>query len=186
MVKKKLLASIKPVNTIYVRKAMVSGQGLSRGRLHFGNRHIPCVLGRSGIVTGKKEGDGATPRGEYEILGCFYRQDRIGRPVTRLAMSRIQKDDGWCDQPDHGQYNRQVKLPFAGRHERLWRDDRLYDTVLILDYNFRYRIKGRGSAIFFHISSADGQATEGCIAIAPDDMRKLLPMLRPGIRMIIG
>jgi L,D-peptidoglycan transpeptidase YkuD (ErfK/YbiS/YcfS/YnhG family) len=175
-----------PVAVIYVRKALLPGEGQCwRGRLHIGGRHIPCILGRSGIQTRKREGDGATPKGVWEILGGFFRMDRVKRSPVRLPMSRISRDDGWCDTPDHRQYNRQVKLPFSASHERLWREDQLYDTVLVLDYNFSHRIRNKGSAIFFHIASADQKPTEGCIAISAAEMRKILPLLRQGMRLVV-
>ena len=175
------------ITALYVRKAFLPGEGLCwRGRLHIGGRHIPCILGRSGIKPRKREGDGATPKGAWAILGGFFRADRVNRVLSSLPMSRISKNDGWCDEPGHRLYNRQVKLPFGASHERLWRDDQLYDTVLVLDYNFSRRSRGKGSAIFFHIASTNHKPTEGCVAISAADMRKILPLLRRGMRLVVS
>ncbi len=174
------------ITALFVRKALLPDTGQCwRGRLHIGGRHIPCILGRSGTRIRKREGDGTTPIGAWAILGGFFRADRVKRALSSLPMSQISQDDGWCDEPDHRQYNRQVRLPFAGSHERLWRDDQLYDTLLVLDYNLSLRSRGKGSAIFFHIASADQKPTEGCVAISAADMRKILPLLRQGTRLIV-
>ncbi|EAU39708.1 hypothetical protein FP2506_13274 [Fulvimarina pelagi HTCC2506] len=65
------------------------------------------------------------------------------------------------------------------------RGDRLYDFVVILDWNFRSRARHRGSAIFFHIAKPDYPPTEGCIAVAPKDMMKIGPLLRSGRRLVV-
>ena len=67
-----------------------------------------------------------------------------------------------------------MRLPYAGRHERLWRADRLYDVIVVLDYNLAHPRKGAGSAIFLHIAGPGFPPTEGCIAVSPEAMRRLL------------
>ena len=104
----------------------------------------------------------------------LYRADRIARPVTHLPVCPIRPDDGWCDDPGHTRYNSPVRLPFAASHERLWRDDHLYDLVVILDHNQSPRIRGRGSAVFFHLAGPGYAPTAGCIAVRLSDMRRLL------------
>ena len=63
----------------------------------------------------------------------------------------MRRNDGWCEDPRHGRYNCPIRLPSSAGHETMWRDDRLYDIVGVLDWNFRPRIRGRGSAIFLHL-----------------------------------
>jgi L,D-peptidoglycan transpeptidase YkuD (ErfK/YbiS/YcfS/YnhG family) len=46
-----------------------------------------------------------------------------------------------------------------------------------MDYNIRPAIRGRGSAIFFHLATDDLGPTAGCVALRPADMRRLLPRL---------
>lgn len=169
------------------RSFIVPGRaGRSVGRLHIGNRIFPCVLGHGGIVARKREGDGATPRGSLIFVSGYFRQDRIGRIKTSLPMAALRSKDGWCDDVLHRSYNRKVALPFEGRHECMWRNDRLYDVVIVLDYNISPRVRGFGSAIFFHVCSPDSLPTEGCIAVRPDDLRKILPFVRPGTRISVG
>ncbi len=50
------------------------------------------------------------------------------------------------------------------------RRDRLYDVVIVLDYNITCHLGQGGSAIFFHIAKPGYPPTEGCVAISPRDM----------------
>ncbi|MEX3011776.1 L,D-transpeptidase [Hoeflea sp. TYP-13] len=139
-----------------------------------------AFLGRSGCTAFKAEGDGATPLARMRIAYGFYRADRVSLPQTRLPMIPVRADMGWCDAPDHPSYNRPVRLPFGASHEVLMRNDRLYDICLVLDWNISERRRHRGSAIFMHLTHPEGKPTEGCIAVSPSAMRRLLPLLRKG------
>lgn len=161
---------------LIVRRA--PGRHRHLGLLQAGQRVFPCLLGESGITVIKREGDRATPAGRLRILGGYFRRDRMMRLATTMVMHDAATDDGWCDDPAAPQYNRPVRLPFNMSHEFMRREDRLYDICLVLDWNFRPRIRGRGSAIFLHQTSADGKPTLGCIAVEPNLMRKLLKRLR--------
>jgi L,D-peptidoglycan transpeptidase YkuD (ErfK/YbiS/YcfS/YnhG family) len=147
---------------------------------------VPCALGRGGIVRVKREGDGATPAGRLPLRRIWYRADRVARPVTGLPTRAIRPDDGWCDAPGDRNYNRPVVIPYGASHERMWRDDGLYDIVIELGWNDRPRIRGRGSAIFLHIARPDYAPTEGCVALAREHMMRLLPSLRPRSTLVIG
>ena len=146
---------------------------------------IQCALGRSGITTSKREGDGATPSGRYHILFGYWRKDRESLRPCGIPLAKITPNLGWCDAPDDHNYNRAVTLPFTASHEKMWRKDPLYDWCLVLDQNYSTRMRNRGSAIFFHLATPDYQPTEGCIAIGKKDMRWLLPHIGPGTQMII-
>ncbi|MAW88959.1 MAG: hypothetical protein CMJ42_20775 [Phyllobacteriaceae bacterium] len=151
-----------------------------RGLIRAGNRTIPCALGRSGISAFKREGDGATPLAAMKLLSGYVRADRSMQRHAGVALRVIRADDGWCDAPAHGAYNRPVRLPFPASHETMMRADRLYDHCLVLDWNIAARRRFRGSAIFLHVAKPGFAPTEGCIAVAPGVMRLLLPHLRRG------
>ena len=68
----------------------------------------------------------------------------------------------------------------------MWREDRLYDLGLVVDYNQRRPLKGRGSAIFVHVMAPGGTPTAGCIALQPGDLGRLLPRLSRRCRILIG
>lgn len=157
-----------------------------RGTLAAGGRLIPCALGRSGITTGKREGDGATPAGLWPLRRVLFRPDRMARPVTRLPIVPLAPDDGWCDAPDDPCYNRPVKLPYRASAEALWRDDHLYDLIVVLGYNDDPPVAGRGSAIFLHLSTDDHGPTAGCLAVRKSDMLRLLPCLGPATAVQIA
>ncbi len=151
-----------------------------RGLLAAGPFTAACALGRSGIRADKREGDGATPAGRFALVHVFYRGDRLPRPATRLSVSPLRPDLGWCDDPGDRRYNRPVRLPCPAGHERLWRDDRLYDVVVVLDYNLAHPRRGAGSAIFLHIAAPAFAPTAGCLAVTPATMRRLLALAGPG------
>lgn len=158
----------------------------TRGILTGAGLTLPCALGRSGITRMKREGDGATPIGRFALLHGYRRNDR-GLPVAApFSLAPIRPDDGWCDDVGDGRYNRSVRLPFAGSHEVMRREDGLYDIVIVLDANVRRRSIGRGSAIFFHCARPGFEPTAGCVALAPADMRRLLPRLGRRTVMVIG
>ena len=145
-----------------------------RGVLTYGSLTFPCVLGRSGRRAGKREGDGATPLGTFALRRAFYRPDLLMRPRTRLPVSPLRPFDGWCDAPQDRNYNRPVQHPYPASAEHMWRKDGLYDLVVVMSYNDRPRISGRGSAVFMHVASAGLKPTEGCIALARPHLLRLL------------
>jgi L,D-peptidoglycan transpeptidase YkuD (ErfK/YbiS/YcfS/YnhG family) len=150
---------------------------LWRGRIH------PCAIGRGGITANKREGDGATPRGVLRITGCLYRADRMARPNPWAVP--IGPGDLWSDDPAAPDYNHAVRAPYPHSHERLRRADRLYDLVLLTDWNWPGARPGAGSAIFIHRWRKPRHPTEGCIALRPDHLRRLAARLRPGDRVVV-
>jgi L,D-peptidoglycan transpeptidase YkuD (ErfK/YbiS/YcfS/YnhG family) len=114
------------------------------------------------------------------------RRDRLRFVTAALPSKFILPDDGWCEVPADRNYNRPVRLPYAASHERLWRDDNLYDVIVVLDHNQVPRRRYGGSAIFFHLMAPDGRPTQGCVAVSQASMRKILALCGPHTRLIIG
>lgn len=164
-------------------------RGLSRartqGKLHVGFVQFPCALGRGGRGPKNGEGDGVTPSGRWRLRQIFFRPDRLRRPRTALPVSPLSPRLGWCDAPGDVNYNRLVVLPYPASHEKLWRNDGLYDLVAVLGYNDAPRSQGRGSAIFLHLAHPDYRPTEGCVAISREHMLMLLARLGPGDELLI-
>lgn len=146
----------------------------SKGLLNAGGIVFPCALGRGGISSLKREGDGATPIGRMRILSGYFRKDHFSPKNTQLAMTPIDPTLGWCEVPDDRNYNRPVRLPYAASHEHMLRDDRLYDVCIVLDWNISPRRRGRGSAIFFHLARPGFSPTQGCVAVTAKVMARLL------------
>ena len=151
------------------------------GMLHHAGQRFRAALGRGGIRVDKMEGDGATPAGLLPLRRVLYRADRLARPRSTLPIVPLAPHDGWCDDPDDAAYNRAVRLPYAGRHECLWRSDEVYDLVGVLGWNDAPVAKQRGSAIFLHLARPDYAPTEGCVALARPD---LLAVLAAGLTEI--
>lgn len=163
----------------------VVGSGACVGTISWNGRKADCTLGRGGIRRDKREGDGATPAGQFLLRRVMWRADRLPAPATRLPCAPLDPADGWCDWPEDPLYNRQVRLPYPARHERMWRDDPLYDIVLVIGHNDDPVIPGAGSAIFVHLARADRGPTEGCVGLARDDLIALLAASLPGDALAI-
>ena len=144
-----------------------------------------CAVGRGGLGIKQREGDGITPVGAWPLRHGFYRADRIAKPVMHLPLTPIAPGDAWCDIPGDPNYNRLVHLPEASREERLWREDGLYDLLAVVGFNDDPVVPGKGSAIFIHLARASFGSTEGCVAMALDDLREALVQFEPGDRLII-
>lgn len=151
------------------------------GWLEFpGGRRVAAVIGRSGLIAAadKREGDGATPVGIWPLRRVWWRADRLAMPPeTKLPLRMIQQDDGWCDAPSDGAYNRPVRLPYPASAEHMWRDDGLYDVVVELGHNDDPPVPGLGSAIFLHVALPNKPVTQGCVALPLAELLALLAML---------
>ena len=144
------------------------------GRLVLGGLVFRAALGRAGVTDDKREGDGATPAGQLPLRRAFYRADRVSRPDCNVPVEPIALTDGWCDDPSSPDYNRMVRLPHDGGSEELWRQDGLYDLIGVLGWNDAPVRRERGSAIFLHVARPDYAPTEGCVALALGDLKRVL------------
>ncbi len=155
------------------------------GMLTLGGWQARAVLGAGGIRIRKQEGDGATPAGVLPLRRVLYRADRLPRPRAAVPVSPLAPQDGWCDDPTNSAYNRPVRLPYAARHEALWRTDAVYDVIGVLGWNDAPPVRGPGtapgSAIFLHLARPDRAPTAGCIAL---DRADLIALLAAGLTEI--
>jgi L,D-peptidoglycan transpeptidase YkuD (ErfK/YbiS/YcfS/YnhG family) len=156
------------------------------GRLSWPTGEARAVCGRSGVRADKREGDGASPAGTFALIEGFYRADRVAPPPTDLPLRALRPEDGWVDEPLDPNYNRLVTLPYPASHEEMWRDDGLYDLVVLIGYNTDPPVPGRGSAIFLHVAGPDFAPTAGCIAVAREILGPLLGLLGPGSTITIA
>ena len=140
------------------------------GLLKYKNLKFRCALGKAGIGKKKKEGDCVTPKGKYKIIKVFYRADRIKRIKSNFRLYKIKKNMGWCDDPLSKNYNKLIKLPSKFGHEKLYRKDKLYDLILVLNYNLKPILKNKGSAIFIHITNKNYKETKGCVGLKKRDL----------------
>lgn len=159
--------------------------GSHNGILQAGNQTLRCALGRSGIANRRREGSGATPVGVWPLRQVYYRPDRLARPICGLKVTALGPGMGWCDAPEDAAYNRPISLPFRARAEHLWRQDGVYDLIIVPGINDDPVIKGEGSALFIHVARRGYQPTEGCIALKQRDLLRMLPLLGPRSRLIV-
>lgn len=148
----------------------------------------PCALGKNGLIAVEdgREGDGKTPMGTYPFRSVFYRPDREEPPITTLPASPSSPSLGWCDEPGSPHYNKLVRLPMGESHEKLWRDDHLYDLVLVIGHNDDPVITGHGSCVFVHVARTGFTPTLGCVALDAGALRRLLRMIEPDDLLQIG
>ncbi len=154
----------------------------SDGYLELDGRRVRCALGPAGVISAadKREGDGASPAGVWPFRQVIFRPDRGPAPATTLPARPTAPHDGWCDAPFDPAYNRPVTLPYGASAEALWREDEVYDLVVVLGHNDDPVVAGAGSAIFLHLARPDYAATQGCVALARADLEALLRLARPG------
>ena len=155
------------------------------GRLHWSRGSAAAAVGRAGVKADKHEGDGATPAGTYPLVSIVYRPDRIAPPQSRLPVKPLAPSDGWVDEPSDANYNRPVSLPYPASAEQMWREDDLYDALVVIGYNMEPVVPGAGSAIFLHIATPDFAPTAGCVAVEKEILLGLLPLLGPGSKIAI-
>jgi L,D-peptidoglycan transpeptidase YkuD (ErfK/YbiS/YcfS/YnhG family) len=158
----------------------------ANGEARWGERVMRAAMGPAGPIGGKREGDGATPIGRFAFRYLLYRPDRLRPPPTGLGRRALSPRDGWCDDPGDVLYNRPVTLPYRARHERLWREDDIYDLIVVLGHNDDPVVPGAGSAVFLHVARPDFSPTAGCIVLGKDDLLALLAQSGPGDFLTVG
>jgi L,D-peptidoglycan transpeptidase YkuD (ErfK/YbiS/YcfS/YnhG family) len=158
----------------------------AKGEARWGERVMRCAMGPAGSVENKCEGDSATPVGRFAFRYLLYRPDRLRPPPTGLNLRPLSPRDGWCDDPNDVLYNRPVTLPYRARHERLWRDDDIYDLIVVLGHNDDPVVPGAGSAVFLHVARPDFSPTAGCIVLSKDDLLALLAGSGPGDFLMVS
>ena len=57
---------------------------LKNKKLYLNDYKIKCAIGKTGISKQKKEGDLATPKGNYSFIRLLYRKDRVKNLISKL------------------------------------------------------------------------------------------------------
>ena len=151
----------------------------NEGHATVAEKEYICAVGQNGLKQDKVEGDNATPIGKFPLREIFFREDRIERHLlkTSLPIRSLTPYDGWCDDPNNPNYNRLVDLrnfDLAISHEKLYRDDHLYDIIVEVGYNDEPPVPGKGSAIFIHVARENYRGTAGCVAFAKPDLLEII------------
>lgn len=146
---------------------------------------LPARVGRTGVIAAaeKREGDGHTPGGVFAFGTAFGDAPTL---ATGLRYRQATAQDWWVDEPKSPAYNTWVTGKPDVSAEALRRDDGLYATAAVLEYNTAPIVPGRGSAIFLHVWAAPEVPTSGCVALSAGDVRRLLGWLQAGQRPVIS
>ena len=146
---------------------------------------LKCSVGKSGISASKKEGDLASPRGIFKLGLLYYRKDRIKSLKCKIRKKIIKKNMGWCNDSKSKEYNQEIYFPSKYHAEKLYRKDNIYNIFINIKYNYCPIVKGKGSAIFLHLSNINYKPTSGCIAISKKDFLKILPLINNNTKISI-
>ena len=144
-------------------------------------------VGRNGLSSHHREGDGTTPLGKFALGPTVYGIDP--NPGVHLSYRRLRCGDWWDEDPRSPTYNtfRHVACgatpPFGGGSEALWRATVAYRQFAVIQYNAAPIVPGHGSAIFLHDDT--GHATNGCVSLPRIRLIQLLRLLRPGATISI-
>lgn len=149
---------------------------VKNGEVIYNDLRSFCFIGREGLTEDKSEGDFKTPIGIFPIRKIYFRKDKIEKFKCFYNLEEITPDMGWCDDSNSDDYNKLITLPNNFHHEKMYRDDNLYNIVVVLGYNDDSVIKNKGSAIFLHVAD-NITFTEGCVATEQNELIELLKNL---------
>ena len=158
---------------------------LKNNFLVYNDYKLKCAIGKRGIKYKKKEGDKSTPRGLFRLKYVLYRKDRIKKPKTLLKTKVLKRNMGWCNDVKSNSYNKLIKFPFQFKAEKLYRKDNTYNIIVVLDYNMDPIVKGKGSAIFLHLSKKGYKPTLGCVALNLKDLYFILKTINKRVLLKI-
>lgn len=153
--------------------------------LYFNQKKVMCYVGSNGIGRKVREGDKITPIGTYIFLEVYYRPDKNKKFKTTLPIKKITKNSYWCVDPKSPFYNETRTKLRNNQFEKLYRDDCLYDILIVINFNIKPKKAYKGSAIFIHCIDNKTSFTEGCIALKKKDICKLLEIIGPTSKLII-
>lgn len=145
-------------------------------------------LGKNGLSSNRREGDGTTPTGTYRIGPRMYGNEP--NPGVSFQYRRLRCGDWWDEDPRSPTYNSfqhvrcGTKPPFGGGSEGMWQQPRPYPYLAVVEYNMRPVVPGKGSGIFLHAQT--GGPTIGCISLRKAELRTVLRWLRPGAKPVIA
>ena len=157
----------------------------NKDRLVVDKFELKCCIGKKGLKKHKIEGDKSTPTGTYKLCKLYYRKDRVRPPLTKIKTKVIKPSMGWCNDPKHKLYNKEIKIKKKIKHEKLFRHDYKYNYILTIDYNLKKRVPYKGSAIFIHLTK-NYNPTAGCIALKKKDFDILIRLIKKNTKIKIS
>jgi len=164
---------------------LVTGLEKKEGRWEMVIPPVRASIGRNGFAqeNEKIEGDGKTPNGLY-ALGQLYSYE--ANVDTKIPFQQVDSLDKWIDDSSSIDYNKYVRGETNAKsfeHLKLKSID--YKYCMVIEYNTNPVVKGKGSAIFFHVADENYTPTSGCVAIAEKDMLQFLKWFKPNNKKAI-
>ena len=148
----------------------------------------PAWLGGNGTSPAKREGDRRTPTGIFGFVPTMY--GLSPSPGVRYRYHRVVCGDWWVEDPASPYYNRFRHVPCGSRppfrttSEDMSRSPTAYQHLAVIAYNTSPVVPGRGSGIFFHVST--GRPTLGCVSLPLPQLVATLRWLRPAAAPLIA
>jgi hypothetical protein len=143
---------------------------------------VRCALGKAGVIAAadKREGDNKSPVGAWPIREVLYRPDVYPDGPDRAADQGHGARRRLVRRAGRSGLQPPVKLPYPASAERMWRDDQRLRPGRHAGHNDDPPVPGLGSAIFLHLARDGYPGTEGCVALAREDLEALLAAAEPG------
>ncbi|WP_439812528.1 L,D-transpeptidase family protein [Streptomyces sp. P9-2] len=138
-------------------------------------------FGANGLTEGtaRKQGTNTTPTGLYGLPYAFGIE--AAPSGTRSAYRRVRQNSWWCQDDNSRVYNRWTEPRAAdcraSQAEHLITYRTQYAHALVVDFNYRRPVRGRGAGIFLHVNGRG--ATAGCVSVPKSAMRKILRWANP-------
>jgi L,D-peptidoglycan transpeptidase YkuD (ErfK/YbiS/YcfS/YnhG family) len=141
----------------------------------------PARFGANGLVEGavRRQGTNTTPTGLYGLPFAFGIR---GAPRgTSYPYRPVRQGSWWCQDNGSRAYNRWTEpRPAdcrAAESEHLVTYRTQYAYALVIGFNYRAPVRGRGAGIFLHVNGRG--ATAGCVSVPVGAMRRMLAWVRP-------
>ncbi|MBD9734780.1 L,D-transpeptidase family protein [Streptomyces sp. H28] len=144
----------------------------------------PARFGANGLTEGttRRQGTSTTPTGLYRLPYAFG--IRPAPAGTRYPYRPVREDSWWCQDNASRHYNRWSEPRAAdcraaeAEHLITYREQ--YAHALVVGFNYREPVRGRGAGIFLHVNGRG--ATAGCVSVPAEAMRRILRWAEPGRR----
>ena len=146
---------------------------------------IAAGIGKNGFAlpNQKVEGDGKSPTGIFKLGKLFSYEKQLN---TLLENQQTTKDDKWIDDVNSPDYNKHIiGATEAKSYENLLLNSDAYKYCTVIEYNTNPVVKGKGSAIFFHLAVKPTSFTSGCVAIEEEYMKLMVNWLNPQLNPTI-
>ncbi|GGW50999.1 L,D-transpeptidase family protein [Streptomyces griseoloalbus] len=141
----------------------------------------PARFGAKGLTEGaaRRQGTHTTPTGLYGLPYAFGIE--AAPRGTAYSYRPVRRDSWWCQDDDSRFYNRWTEPRAAdcraAEAEHLIGYRAQYAHALVVDFNYRRPVRGRGAGIFLHVNGRG--ATAGCVSVPKDAMQKILRWADP-------